>query len=418
MTDVSAIPSSETGRVRPKLWTRGFLLLLTVVFLGYSGQQLILPILPLYVTKLGGTPVEAGFILAAFSITSFPMRPVVGYLTDAWSARGILGIGTLILSLTSFGFFVPHLAVMAVVNAVRGIGWAGLNTGGYTDLAHTAPRARRGEASGYYNLATSIPIAGAPAVALWLLGVPSMGYPSVFLFAALLAAAATLGMWGAQALAPQTQMRSPRDGAVTVSSVIGGFVDRRVFLAAGLLLCMTVTQVSTTAYLPLYARAVGIEGIGSFYVVTGVVGIISQLLCGRFLDRGGRGGWVVAGFATMIVSMLILYAARGLEVVLIAAVINALGSTLLNTMLLVVAMDLADPNRPGAGMATYSVSYQLGAAVGAPVFGMVIQALGFGAMYLSAAGALVVGLIATVLQWPRLRRVGVVAPTGGGNARI
>src|SRR5581483_2337120 len=111
----------------------------------------------------------AGLIIAAFSVTSFPMRPVVGHLADSWSVRGVLILGTLVLTVTSLGFFVPLFGALAVVNAVRGIGWAGLNTGGYTSLARIAPRERRGEGSGYYNLSNSLPIAVAPALALWML---------------------------------------------------------------------------------------------------------------------------------------------------------------------------------------------------------------------------------------------------------
>ena len=59
----------------------------------------------------------------------------------------------------------------------------------------------------------------------------------------------------------------------------------------------------------------------------------------------------------------------------------------------------AGPERPGAGMATYSISYQLGAAMGAPLFGFIIDRLGFGAMFLGSVLALGVGLVWTMLRW-------------------
>lgn len=396
----------------PTLWTRGFVLLCAAVFLGYFGQQAVLPTLPLYVTELGGSPTIAGLILAAFSVTSFPLRPVVEYLSDAWSARGVLALGMLVLAVTSFGLFLPVFAALAAVNAVRGFGWAALNTGGYTVLARVAPRTRRGEASGYYNLATAVPIALAPALALWLVGQPAYGYGSVFFLAALCgtgALAVALALrWALVSSQPEARRSAPGRGA------LNGFVDSRVFLPTGLLLCLTITQVTTTAFLPLYARELGIGNVGLYFVLTGAVAIAAQLLGGRFLDRGTRGGWIVAGFGFTIASMLVLLVARGLELFYVAGVLNALGNTILNAILLVLAMDLADPTRPGAGMATFSMSYQLGAAIGAPVFGMVIDRLGFGAMYAGAALSLGVGLGATLARWPILGQPspGVVATPG------
>jgi len=186
-----------------------------------------------------------------------------------------------------------------------------------------------------------------------------------------------------------------------------------MFLAAGLLLTMTLTQVTTTAFRPLFARNLGIDNIGVYYVETGAIGIVTQLPGGRFLDRSHRGGWIVVGFGTMIVSMLLLFVAQSMPMILFAGVFNALGNAILNTILLVVAMDLADPERPGAGMATYSISYQLGAAMGAPLFGLIIDRLGFGAMFLGSVLALGVGLVWTMCRWSVLMHPKAAAAAGG-----
>jgi MFS family permease len=401
--------------VGSRLWTPGFIFLFIAVFFGYAGQQLVLPTFPLYVTELGGTPTVAGLILAAFSITSFPLRPFVGYLSDSWSARGVLTLGMLILSVTAFGLFIPMFGVLAVVNALRGVGWAALNTAGYVVLARVAPRERRGEASGYYNLATSVPIALAPALALSLVANPGYSFGAVFLLAAACGAAAFVVAWSLKLVAPQLEAEDANRRATAVRPSFTGFVDKRVFLAAGLLLTLTVTQVTTGAFLPLYARSLGVDNIGIYFIETGVIGIVAQVLGGRFLDRGHRGGWIVAGFAIMIVSMLLLFAAQSLPMILVAGFFNALGNAILNTILLVLAMDLADPERPGAGMATYSISYQLGAALGAPVFGFVIEHLGFGAMFLGSVLALSVGLVWTALRWPVLTHPQAAAARGGSR---
>ncbi|HEY8694159.1 MAG TPA: MFS transporter, partial [Chloroflexota bacterium] len=141
-----------------------------VTFLGYAHQGLLQPIIPLYLKNLGHSELLIGFALAAFSATSFSLRPLIGYFTDDWSVVGVLALGVLILGLGAAGLLVPVLWVIFVTNAVRGIGWAALNTAGATLLAHIAPPARRAEAAGYLNMFQSASTAISGPLALWLVG--------------------------------------------------------------------------------------------------------------------------------------------------------------------------------------------------------------------------------------------------------
>ena len=66
------------------LWTRTFLLLCAAQFLGYAQNAMLAPILPLYVTQLGGSPFIVGMVLATFAAPasssgpSSAIGPIVG----------------------------------------------------------------------------------------------------------------------------------------------------------------------------------------------------------------------------------------------------------------------------------------------------------------------------------------------------
>ena len=64
------------------------------------------------------------------------------------------------------------------------------------------------------------------------------------------------------------------------------------------------------------------------------------------------------------------------------------------------AILLADLQPADAGR----VGDRLQAALGAPIFGLVIQFLGFGAMFLGSALAMTIGLVATLARWSALSR--------------
>ncbi len=144
----SAATELETAPARPRLLTRPFVLVCAVAFLGYAHMLLLGPILSLYVQAHGGTATFVGIIAAAFSATSFLLRPLLGRAVDGWSARGVLGISTLILGVSSAAYLVYQVALLLVVRAVHGTGWAGYNTGATVLLSRVAPPERRGEGVG------------------------------------------------------------------------------------------------------------------------------------------------------------------------------------------------------------------------------------------------------------------------------
>lgn len=79
-----------------------FIILVTEV-LGFS---LILPFLPFYIQKLGGTPLTVGLILTVFSIFQFFSAPILGQLSDVYGRKPLLVISQLstFLSFIILGF--------------------------------------------------------------------------------------------------------------------------------------------------------------------------------------------------------------------------------------------------------------------------------------------------------------------------
>ena len=167
------------------LWTRTFLLLCAAQFLGYAQNAMLAPILPLYVTQLGGSPFIVGMVLATFAATSVIIRPLVGHWADRWSEAGVMIAGLLFQGASIFFCFIPWIGTTMLANGLRGIGWGGLNTGGYSLLAHIAPQSRRGEASGVYSGVQSASSILFPAFALWLLQVWFGGFTAAFLATAI-----------------------------------------------------------------------------------------------------------------------------------------------------------------------------------------------------------------------------------------
>src|SRR5678816_4050137 len=89
-----------TVKKSESIWTRTFLLLCSAQFLGYAQHAVLTPVLPLYVTHLGGSPFMVGLVLAAFAATSVVVRPVVGHWADRWNEAGVMVSGLVSVSYT------------------------------------------------------------------------------------------------------------------------------------------------------------------------------------------------------------------------------------------------------------------------------------------------------------------------------
>jgi MFS family permease len=177
-----------------------------------------------------------------------------------------------------------------------------------------------------------------------------------------------------------------------------------VLVATGLNLCSTLAMPAVMAFVPLYARSLGIKHVGMFYVLAGATSIIVRPLLGKYSDTMGRGPAIAFGLAAQLIGLLLIAFAQHLSHLMIGGVFVALGSSLVGSTTTALAMDLVNPQSRGRGMATYSVSHQIGAGIGAIISGALADAFGLRAMYAGSIAITLAGLIILVGTWRLLPR--------------
>jgi MFS family permease len=389
------------------IWSRTFIVLCAVQFLGYAQHFVLQPTFPLYITHLGGSPFTVGLVIAAFGIASVLSRPVIGYWADRWSETGVLILGLLGQALTISLCLIPYAGVTIFANGLRGIGWSGMTTGGYTLLATSAPPARRGEASGYYGAVQSCATILFPAVALWIIDsysdAPAGGFNLAFLFATGLA----LGGAGAGAALSRQVSHTPRrresDRSESWWRDIVSVFDRNILLAAALLFTSHLSLPCLTSFAVIYARDLGISQFGWFFIVTGVTSVLARPLLGRLSDKIGCGLSLIAAFTLESVALLMLALVSTLTGMMVSGALYFMGSAIGSARILALAMDQAPAERRGRAMASFSVSFPLSNGVGALLNGFVVEVAGYKWMYLIAAVLCAGGVLLTALYWRRLK---------------
>ena len=385
------------------LRTPVFALLCCAQFFGSSQHALLQPTFPLYITALGGTPFQVGLVLACFAVTSVVFRPLIGAWADRWSEPGVSVCGLSLLSAAVIICFIPRAEAVMFANALRGLGWAAMSAAGYSLLALSAPPERRGEASGYYSGVQASGTILLPALALWLIDVPCGGFHAVFVVAIALAAlGATMSALLARYAPKKLYNPHGADSGPWWREILN-VLDREIILASVLSFFSHVTFPAVASFLVLYAREIGVDNIGWFYVVSGTTSIFARPLLGKVSDRIGRGRALLACFILQAAALITLAYATNLIALMISGALYMIGLAMSSSTTLAIAMEQAKPERRGRAMATFSIALPLSNGVGALICGSLVQWFGFFWMYLWASSIAAGGLMITIANRARLK---------------
>ena len=122
--EAAAADGDATGLVRT---------LSATVFLQWLGASAIIPMLPVFVRRLGGSDVDAGVVMASFFAAQVLLQYPTGRLADRIGRRPVLIAGLLLFGAASVGFLAPITPADAVL--LRALQGAGAGAAGVASLA-------------------------------------------------------------------------------------------------------------------------------------------------------------------------------------------------------------------------------------------------------------------------------------------
>lgn len=380
-----------------RIFTRDFSLTILANLFSFGSMYLLLATLPLYVIAIGGSVSDAGIVLACFTMSAVILRPLIGRLSDRRAKKAIMLAGAVILAASSL-LYEPARTVPLVmaVRIFHGVGWAAFGTAASALAADLAPISRRGEAMGYFGVGMNVAMAVGPALGVFLVG--WTGYGGLFLTAMVIAAAAVLTTAGIAEPKREPGAAAPQQGWRS-------FILPSALFPSAVLFTNALTYASVVALLPLFAEKARLGNPGLFFTVFSVVVLVLRGPLGRVSDRRGRVAVVAPGLLLTFVALLVLSQAESMTMLLVVAVLYAIGVGAAQPTLMAMTVDRALPQERGAAMGTYTTAMDLGIGVGSVVWGVAAQAFGFPVMYVAASlmGLVGVAVLLAGTAWRRGR---------------
>jgi MFS family permease len=358
----------------PPLATRPFVLICLATLFFYLSFYLILPVMPLYVASLGGTPIQLGLIIGLFSAMAMVVRPPAGWIIDTRGSRQVLVAGMVIFLLASLGYvLIRSVDAILALRVFHGLGMGLFPTAATVIVAELAPLARRGEAMGWFGIANSAGLIVGPVLGPALAN--GIGYPVLFLLAASVALLGCVCLL----LTP-----SPPRPASRVRGLpnLRDLYSRDALLPSTILLCLYIPYGIMVAFIPVIAVGRGLSNPGLFYAVYAAAVLLVRAQAGRLSDRYSRAAVILPGMLLVSVAYLVLGLTSGVPGVLVGGAIYGLAFGSVQPALMALTADRVPPRERGKAMGTFYFAWELGITTGSTGAGLLLSLMDFPVMLL------------------------------------
>jgi len=346
-----------------KILTRDFVLNFLAQFAFSFVSFILIPTIPVYLSRFEAKAGEIGFLVGVLSVFSLIPRPFIGRALSRIPERKFMVAGAILYILSSVAYlsaspFWPFL----IVRILQGAGLAFFSTASVALIANITSENRRGQIISYYFLSFNFAFALAPYFGMVLI--------NQFSFTVLFLVCAALSLCTLFITLKLKKMDSiPIENESTQRQP---FFSREVLPSAIMAFLLNVIWGSLGAFFPLYALRYGVSNPGIFFAFVAITLILGRSLGGRMLDIYAREKVIIPCLILVMISIVILVFSTTLPMFILVAIIFGTGWAFLYPSLVVYAVENSGSAR-GPAMGTFTALADLGAGIGPMIMGMILE---------------------------------------------
>lgn len=322
---------------------------------------MIIPILPQYLTDLGGGEYK-GLIISLFTITAALSRPFSGKLADTVGRIPVMVFGTSVcfvlgflypITTTLWGFFLLRL--------LHGFSTGFKPTGTSAYVADIVPETRRGEAMGILGIFGSMGMATGPAIGP--LVVDAFSINALFYLSSITAILSVLILVGMKETLENKKkftlglLKVDRNDVYEPRAKPPSIVLMFTYFGFGALLTL-VPDFSASLGMPLKHH-------GWFFTVFMLSSLVIRLVAGKVSDKYGRVPVLKVSTLLIAVSLALVATAKSEIEFLAYAILFGFGTGMNSPTIFAWTIDLSHPEHRGRAMATMFIALEIGIGVGA-----------------------------------------------------
>lgn len=326
---------------------------------------MLIPDLPGYLSSLGG-PEYKGLIISLFTITAMISRPFSGKLADTVGRVPVMMVGSLVCFVCSlmYPLFTSVMGFL-LLRLIHGFSTGFKPTGQAAYLSDIIPAERRGEAMGLLGTASSIGMAGGPAVGGLLSN--QFGLDVMFYCSSAFALLSAVILAGIKETVKEKQPFSTN--LLTVNRA--DLFEPRVIAPSIVMLLLVYSYGSVFTLIPDFGEHVGIQNKGLLFTYMTMASLMVRLIGGKASDAWGRKPVLRVCSLLILISMLVIAFAESRLQLILGVSFYGFAQGASSPTLLAWATDLSDPKSKGKGVASVYIFMEFGIGVGAFASGLI-----------------------------------------------
>ena len=387
MTDVTDVTDTRSDSERQRLITRPFVSVTVTAFVFFFYIGIVLVTVPRFIEdELGSGEFGVGLAVASFAAAAVVARPFLGRLIERFGRRALMMSGAMLAALAGalLGLSTELWHVL-VLRAFMGLGEAALFVGAATLIADLAPPQRRAESASYFSVAVYGGIGLGPTIGEWVLADDRYGL--TFLVAAGFSALAAITVLGVPRRVDRSSAPVPGDGKPPLF--------HRAAFWPGVVLASGIAAFSVfAAFLPEYARSVGLAGSAGLFLLYSAVSLSLRLFGARLPERLGELKMVTVALGSLTVGLALIAAVSEPWALWVGAAVVGLGMAFLYPSLMANVVNRVGDDERASALSSFTMFFELGSVVGGVALGAVGEVFTKRAGFLGGAMIASLGLVA------------------------
>jgi MFS family permease len=393
MTDTTNSDDNDSS-----LWSRDFTLLFLSNFFLCFGVDMLMPVLPVYLSQAGGNNLQIGFVMGCFTLSAIVIRLFAAKITSHLGSRAFLMAGLLVTAIVAGGYYLTAVILLVFfLRIIHGFGF-GTTTTLYSAIAsNIIPKSRMGEGMGYFGLGIVVATAIGPFLGAIIVLMPD--YKWVFLLSSGL-------IFIAMFLTKLTKAVGENDGKQRVPNSkirVSDFFEAKAIIPSVLSFFIGISLAGMFSFIMLFGKEVEIKGVGLFFLVTSVAELLIRTVAGRLYDRRGHFIVLVPGALAGLAGTVLLALSRNIPMLIAASTSYGISMGMIFPVLQAWSVRSVEPGRRVAATATFFNFLDGGVAIGSIILGLIAQATNFASMYMYSALTFVLFLLVYFIYYFRKR---------------
>ena len=367
------------------LWNKNFSVACIANFLIACSFNLLVPVIPLYLTEVLHIPeTNVGIVLSSYVLAMLFMRPFSGYMVDIFPRKALYIIGLSLFVTVYLGYYlVTAVLAFVIVRFIHGVFWGITSVSANTVVIDIIPASRRAEGIGFFGMFNNLALAIAPYIALNI-------YHSAG-FHWLVTSAIGMGVIAIIFVSFISVPVRPKSVRPPLS------FDRFILLPA---LPVLINQIIMTSawgtlipFAALYGKSIGIQNSGILFLFLAFGIIVSRIFSGKMVDKGYIHPVIISELLIAAIGFVVYSQVHMLVAFCVSVFVVGVGFGMLLPALQTIYVNMATHDRRGTASSTYLTGFDVGNGIGMLTGGYIISLWSFQTLYIIAAAACLLGII-------------------------